>query len=89
MQIKPINGRILLKKISKDKNYSGIIIPEEYKELPSEGIVLDLNKNNIILKSELNIGDKVLFNKYSGQELKLNDLDLILIKEEDILAVIN
>lgn len=89
MNIKPINGRILLKKIIKRNISSEIIIPGEEEELPSEGIILDLTVKDNVLKKEFKIGDRVLFNKYSGQEIRLNDLELILIKEEDILAIIN
>lgn len=89
MNIKPINNRILLKKILKDKNLSGIIIPEINKELPSEGIIISMNEENIIIKSEIKIGDHVIFNKYSGQDLKINNEEFILIKKEDILAIIN
>ncbi|ASS47066.1 Heat shock protein 60 family co-chaperone GroES [Candidatus Nasuia deltocephalinicola] len=89
MNIKPINNRILLKKNNNIKNSSGIIISNADKDLPSEGIIFALNNEDIIIKSELKIGDHVLFNKYCGQELKINNENFIIIKKEDIIAILN
>lgn len=94
MTIKPILDRVVIKREdAEEKTSGGIIIPDNSKEKPSKGTVIAVgdggrdDKGNLI-PMILKIGDKVLFTKWGGTEFKLNDEELLVMKESDVLAII-
>ena len=95
MNIKPLHDRVLIKRIeANNKTAGGIIIPDTAKEKPSEGIVEAVGngfraEDGKIIPMSAKEGDKVLFAKWSGTEVKVNGEDRLIVKESDILAVIN
>lgn len=94
MNIKPLHDRVLIKRIEADtKTAGGIIIPDTAKEKPSEGIIEAVGngfraEDGKIIQMSVKVGDKVLFAKWSGTEVKVNGEDRLIVKESDILAVI-
>ncbi|HQK99311.1 MAG TPA: co-chaperone GroES [Smithellaceae bacterium] len=94
MNIKPLNDRIIVSRLeSEEKTPGGIIIPDTAREKPQEGKVLavgpgrrDKDGNRIAL--EVKEGDKVLFTKWGGTEIKIDDREIMMMKEDDILAVL-
>ena len=94
MNIKPLHDRVLIKRIEADtKTAGGIIIPDTAKEKPSVGIVEAVGngfraEDGKVIPMSVKVGDKVLFAKWSGTEVKLNGEDRLIVKESDILAVI-
>ena len=95
MKFKPLHDRILVKRLEEsEKTKGGIIIPDTAKEKPSEGEVVavgpgTLNKDGKRNPLEVKAGDKILFSKYSGDEIKIEGEDLIIIKEEDVIGILN
>ena len=95
MNIKPLHDRVLIKRVEANtKTAGGIIIPDTAKEKPSEGIVEAVGngfrtEDGKIIPMSVKEGDKVLFAKWSGTEVKVNGEDRLIVKESDILAVIN
>ena len=94
MRLKPIGDRVLVKREdAEEKTAGGIIIPDTSKEKPSKGTVMAVGdgardeKGNIIPMT-LKVGDKVFFTKWGGTEVKINDEELLIMKESDILAII-
>ena len=94
MAVRPLYDRILARRLdSETKTKGGIIIPESAKEKPLEGKVVSTGKGKILEDGAVRPlavkeGDKILFGKYSGQEIKIDGEELVIIREDDILAVI-
>jgi chaperonin GroES len=94
MKVKPLYDRVLLKRIEEtEKRRSGIIIPDTAKEKPMEGKVVAvgagrLNKDGSRAKMEVKTGDRVLFGKYAGQEIKIDNKEHVIIKEDEVLGII-
>lgn len=94
MKIRPLGDRILVKRIKEEeKSKGGIIIPETAKEKPQQGIVDAVgtgrkDENGKIIPMDVKKGDKVLFGKYSGNEIKIDDQELLIMREEEILGII-
>ena len=94
MKIRPLGDRILLKRIEEeDKSKGGIIIPDSAKEKPQEGKVVAAGKGRLLddgklVPLEVKKGDRVLFGKYSGTEVKLVGEEHLIVREDDILGVI-
>ena len=94
MKIRPLGDRILLKRIEEeDKSKGGIIIPDTAKEKPQEGRVIAVGKGRMLddgklVPLEVKKGDRVLFGKYSGTEVNLEGKEHLIVKEDDILGVI-
>ena len=94
LKIRPLHDRIIVKrKDAETKTASGIIIPDTAKEKPQEGEVVAVGKGKIkddggLRPLELKKGDKVLFGKYAGTEIRIDNEDYLMMKEEDILGVI-
>ena len=92
--IKPLGDRVLVKPVEKEeKKKSGLIIPDTAKEKPLEGKVLAVGKGKTtdegkVLPLDVKVGDKILFGKWSGTEVKLNGDELLIMKESDIMGVI-
>lgn len=94
MKIRPLNDRILIKRVEEEeKTKGGIIIPDSAKEKPAEGIVVavGLGKHNDKgerVALEVKAGDRVLFSKYGGTDVKLEGEDHLIMREDDILAIV-
>jgi chaperonin GroES len=94
MNIRPLHDRVLIKRLEdEEKSKGGIIIPDTAKEKPIQGKVLAVGKGKIlktgdVIPPDLKKGDKVLFGKYAGTEVKIDGEEHLLMREDDILAVI-
>lgn len=94
MKIQPLRDRVLVQRVEQEeKTSSGIIIPDSAKEKPLEGIVRaagkgKLNKDGEVVALQVKEGDKVLFGKYAGTDVTLNGEEHLILKEDDILAII-
>jgi chaperonin GroES len=93
MKLRPLGDRILVKRIKEEeKTKGGIIIPDTAKEKPQEGKVVAVGKGKFedgkLVAPEVKAGDKILFGKYSGSEIKLEGDELIVLREDDILGII-
>ena len=94
MKIKPLGDRILVKRVKEEeRTKGGIIIPDTAKEKPQEGKVVAVGKGKYgddgkLIPIEVKAGDKILFGKYSGSEFKLEGEDLLVLREDDILGII-
>jgi chaperonin GroES len=94
MKIRPLNDRILVKRLEGEaKTAGGIIIPDSAKEKPAEGEIVavgpgKLNDNAERVAMDVAVGDRVLFSKYGGTEVKLDGEDFLIMREDDILGVI-
>jgi chaperonin GroES len=93
--VRPLHDRVLVRRMSEEtKTAGGIIIPETAKEKPQRGEIVATGKGRVtedgkITPLDVKIGDKVLFGKYSGTELKLDGQEYLMMKEEDILGIMN
>ena len=94
MKFRPLHDRVVVKRIDADeKSAGGIIIPDTAKEQPSQGEVIAVgpgarDETGKIVALDLKVGDIVLFGKWSGTEVKLDGEDLLIMKESDIMGVI-
>ena len=94
MKIRPLHDRILVKRIEEEEvRRSGIIIPDTAKEKPQEGKVIAVGSGKLLengqrVAVDVKAGDRVLFGKYSGSEVKIEDDDYLILKEEDILGIL-
>jgi len=94
MKIRPLNDRVVLKRLAEEeKSKGGIIIPDTAKEKPAEGSIIAVGggkklDNGSVQKLDLKVGDRVLFSKYSGTEIKIEGEEFLIMREEDILGVI-
>ena len=95
MKIRPLSDRLVVKRTQEEeKTKGGIIIPDTAKEKPLEGVVVAVGsgkalKNGKVVPLDVKAGDKVLFGKYSGTEVKVDGEELVLLREDDVLAVFN
>lgn len=92
MNLKPIGDKIIIKRLkAEEKTSSGIVLPDSAKEAPQQAEVVAIGPdilNNDEKKDQINIGDIVVFTKYSGNEIKIDDEELIVCKLSDLLAVV-
>ena len=94
MKIRPLQDRIFGKRLEEEtKTKGGIIIPDTAKEKPIEGKVIAVGKGKVaddgkLIKMEVKVGDKVLFSKYGGNEVKIDDQEYLIMREDDILGII-
>nr|VFK06124.1 MAG: chaperonin GroES [Candidatus Kentron sp. LPFa]VFK10896.1 MAG: chaperonin GroES [Candidatus Kentron sp. LPFa]VFK22568.1 MAG: chaperonin GroES [Candidatus Kentron sp. LPFa]VFK57807.1 MAG: chaperonin GroES [Candidatus Kentron sp. UNK]VFK69176.1 MAG: chaperonin GroES [Candidatus Kentron sp. UNK] len=94
MNIRPLHDRVIIKRIEEERTSpGGIVIPDTATEKPIQGEVTAVGKGKILEKGEIRpldvkIGDKVLFGKYSGTEVKISGEELLVMREEDIMAII-
>ncbi len=94
MKIRPLQDRILVKRLdSEEKSTGGIIIPDTAKEKPQEGKVVAVGKGKVgedgkVQPLDVKKGDKVLFSKYSGSEVNIEDEEHLIIREDDVLGII-
>ena len=94
VKVQPLGDRVLLKPLeAEEKTKGGIILPDTAKEKPQEAEVVAVGKGKILESGktepiEVKVGEKVLYAKYSGTDIKIDGEDYLIIKEEDILAVV-
>jgi chaperonin GroES len=95
MKIRPLYDRILVKRIEEaNKTAGGLFIPDSAKEKPMEALVVavgngKIQENGSLRKLEVKAGDKILFSKYSGNEIKIDGTEHLILREDDILAVLD
>lgn len=94
MKLRPLGDRILVKSVEpKEVKKGGIIIPDTAKEKPQEAEVIAVGKGKVnddgkVFPLDVKVGDHVLFGKYSGTEVKIDDVEYLIMQESDILGVI-
>jgi len=95
MKVRPLHDRILLKRIEeKESIKGGIIIPDTAKEKPQEGLVIAVGNGKILengtkISLEVKDGDRVLFGKYSGTEIKVDGEEYLIVREDDVLGILS
>jgi chaperonin GroES len=95
LKVRPLHDRLLVRRMAEEeKTAGGLIIPDTAKEKPQRGEVVATGKGRVledgrVLPLEVKVGDKVLFSKYGGTDLKLDGQEFLMIKEEDVLGVFN
>jgi chaperonin GroES len=95
MNIRPIYDRIVVKRIEEQETTrNGIVIPDSAKEKPQEGEVIALGRgkrldNGELVALDVQVGDRILFGKYSGSETKLDGTEYIIMREDDVLGVLS
>jgi len=93
MKLVPLGDRVVLKQlVAEETTKSGIVLPGQNKEKPQQGEFLEVGSGGMVdgkkVKMEVKVGDQVIFSKYSGTEVKIEDDEYIIVKQSDILAVI-
>ena len=94
MKIRPLHDRILVKRMEEQEvRKGGIIIPDTAKEKPQEGKVIAVGNGKVTedgkrIPLDVKAGDKILFGKYSGNEVKIEDEEYVILREEDVLAIL-
>ncbi|MDQ0133731.1 chaperonin GroES [Neorhizobium galegae] len=94
MSFRPLHDRILVRRVeSEEKTKGGIIIPDTAKEKPQEGEVISVgpgarNEAGQVQALDIKAGDRILFGKWSGTEIKINGEDLLIMKESDVMGII-
>ena len=94
MNLRPLHDRVIVKRLDQEtKTASGLIIPDAAAEKPDQGEVLAVGNGKVqdngqVRPLEVKVGDRVLFGKYSGQAVKVNGEELLVMREEDIMAVL-
>ena len=94
MKIRPLQDRVIIKRIEEEeKTKGGIIIPDTAKEKPQEGKVIAVGKGKVsdegkLTPLDVKVGDKILFGKYSGTEIKMNGEEHLIMREDDILGIV-
>ena len=94
MGFRPLHDRVVVKRLdSESKTAGGIIIPDTAKEKPMEGKVISVgpgarDDNGRITPLDVKKGDKILFGKYSGQSVKVDDIEYLVMREEDIMGIV-
>jgi chaperonin GroES len=94
MKLRPLHDRVIVKRLEEErKTASGIVIPDTVAEKPDQGEVLAVGNGKVsedgkVRALDVKVGDKVLFGKYSGQAVKVDGEELLVMREEDIMAVV-
>jgi chaperonin GroES len=94
MNLRPLHDRVIVKRLDNEtKTASGIVIPDNAAEKPDQGEVLAIGKgkhldDGSVRALEVKVGDRVLFGKYSGQTVKVDGQELLVMREEDIMAIV-
>ncbi|OHV88669.1 co-chaperone GroES [Mesorhizobium sp. ORS 3428] len=95
MKFRPLHDRVLVRRVeAEEKTAGGIIIPDTAKEKPQEGEVIAVgsgarDESGKLIPLDVKVGDRILFGKWSGTEIKLNGEDLLIMKESDVMGVID
>jgi chaperonin GroES len=94
MKIRPLQDRVIVKRVDEEeKTKGGIIIPDSAKEKPVEGLVTAVGKGKVLengtkLDMSVKVGDRILFSKYAGNEVKIDGVEHLIMREDDILGII-
>lgn len=94
MKIQPLGDRLVVEVLeAKEKTKGGIVLPDTAKEKPQEGKVVAVGKGRVTdegktVPLDVKVGDKILYGKYSGTEVNIDEKEFLIIKEEDVLAVV-
>ena len=94
MKIRPLHDRIVVQRLEQEtKTASGIVIPDQAAEKPDQGVVKAVGNGKVgddgkVRPLDVKVGDKVLFGKYSGQTFKVGDDELLVMREDDVMAVV-
>ncbi len=94
MSFRPLHDRVVVRRVdSEEKTAGGIIIPDTAKEKPSEGVIVSVgpgarDEDGKYIVPDVKAGDRVLFGKWSGTEIKIDNEDMLIMKESDIMGVI-
>jgi chaperonin GroES len=94
MKVKPLHDRVIVKRMEgDDKTKGGIIIPDTAKEKPVEGLIEAVGDGKIledgkVIPLQVKVGDKVLFGKYAGTEIKIEGSEFLIMREDDIIAIV-
>ncbi|MCD4721781.1 MAG: co-chaperone GroES [Desulfobacula sp.] len=94
MSLRPLSDRILVERVDEDeKTKGGIIIPDTAKEKPAEGKVVAtgngrMGEDGKLLPMDVKIGDRILFSKYGGTDVKIDGIDYLILRQDDVLGVI-
>ncbi len=94
MKIRPLQDRVIVKRLEEEeKTKGGIIIPDTAKEKPQEGKVIAVGKGKItedgkVIPLDVKVGDRILFGKYSGTEVKIEGEEHLIMRQDDILAIV-
>ncbi|MEO0879791.1 MAG: co-chaperone GroES [Pseudomonadota bacterium] len=94
MAFRPLHDRVLVRRLDEDEKVGSIIIPDSAKEKPSQGEVVAVGSgargdDNEIVPMDVKAGDKILFGKWSGTEVKIDGEDLLIMKESDVLGIVD
>jgi len=95
MKVRPLHDRVLIKRIEEQETIrGGIIIPDTAKAKPQEGEVVAVGtskqlENGTVIPLEVKEGDRILFGKYSGTEIKVDDIDYLILREDEILGILS
>ena len=93
MAVRPLHDRVIVKRIAEEaKTKGGIIIPDTAKEKPQEGQVVAVGPGRVedgkVIKPDVKKGDRILFGKYSGTEIKLEENEYLILREDEVLGII-
>ncbi len=94
MKVRPLYNRVIVKRVQEEeKTKSGIIIPDTAKEKPQEGEVIAVGQGKILengqkIPLDVKVGDRVIFGKYAGNEIKIDGEEYLIMREEDILGIL-
>jgi chaperonin GroES len=94
MKVRPLHDRLLVRRVEKEETAKGgIIIPDTAKEKPQEGEVLAVGNGKILengtkVPMEVKVGDKILFGKYSGTDIKIDGEEILILREDEVLAIV-
>ena len=95
MKIRPLQDRVIVKRLEEavEKTKGGIIIPDTAKEKPQQGKVIAVGKGKVnddgkLTPLDVKVGDKILFGKYSGSEIKIDGEEVLILREDEVLAVL-
>jgi chaperonin GroES len=93
MNLKPLGDRVVIKQLkAEEKTKSGIVLPSNAKEKPQEAEVISVGPGGVVdgkeIKMEVKPGDKVIYSKYAGTEVKLDETEYIIVRQSDILAIV-
>lgn len=95
MNLRPLSDRVVVRRMEEEKTTAGgIVLPDSAKEKPAKGEVLAVGEgkradNGSVIPMSVKVGDNVLFGKYAGQEVKVDGKDVLVMREDDIIAVLN
>ena len=93
MNIKPLGDRVVIKKLeAEEKTKSGIVLPSQAKEQPQMAEIVAVGPGGVVdgkeIKMEVKVGDRVIFSKYAGTEIKYDSVEYTILKQNDILAIV-